>query len=228
MGIGIAPELVAVRGSGIESSVVSLQPVPARRRVADGRWAACAAVLGGTAWTLKAGVTLVTGDEPPLAFVIGLVLFPFALLGLRSMLGRTGGRAAWIGGVAATIAAVCAAVLPLVRVVGGKSVEPSEDEVTLLTPLITGASVGTLVALIALGIAVRETRMLAPGYSSLPLTMGLAIVPLLIVGSVLESLSARLLEVPVALLGLAWIALGLALWAAARQRREAPVALDER
>lgn len=44
-----------------------------------------AAAVGGTAWTVKAAITLVTGDEPPAAFAIGLALFPFALLGLWSL-----------------------------------------------------------------------------------------------------------------------------------------------
>jgi len=99
-----------------------------------------------------------------------------------------------------------------VRAVGGEGVEPSEDEVTLLTPFIAVAGVGTFVALIALGIAVRRTRALPPGYASLPLAMGLGAVPLLIIGAALESVSERLFELPIALLGLGWIGLGIALW----------------
>jgi len=193
-----------------------------------GRWAAAAAVLGGTAWVLKAGVILATGNEPRVAFAVGLVLFPFALLGLRSTLGRAGKRAARVGGVLAAIAAVCGVLVLLVRAVGGEGVEPSEDEVTLLTPFITVAGVGTFVALIALGIAVRRTRALAPGYASLPLAMGLGAVPLLIVGAALESVGERLIELPIALLGLGWIGLGIALWNAAEQRAAATGAVARR
>lgn len=106
--------------------------------------------------------------------------------------------------------------------------EPSEDEVTLLTPFITVAGVGTFVALIALGIAVRRTRALAPGYVSLPLAMGLGAVPLLIVVAALESVSERLIELPIALLGLSWIGLGIALWNAAEQRAAATGAVARR
>ena len=42
--------------------------------------------------------------------------------------------------------------------------------------------------------------------------MGLPTIPLLILGGALETVSARLLEFPVALLGLGWVLLGVALW----------------
>ena len=106
-----------------------------------GRCAAAAAVLGGLAWVLKAGVILVTGDEPAVAFAVGLVLFPFALLGLWWLLGQADGKAGRVGGVVAAIAAGCGLLVVLVRAVGGEGVEPSEDDVTLLTPFITGAGV---------------------------------------------------------------------------------------
>ncbi len=50
------------------------------------------------------------------------------------------------------------------------------------------------------------------GYASLPLAMGLAAIPLLIIGGAVEAMSERLLELPAALLGLGWTALGVALW----------------
>ncbi|MBA3327426.1 MAG: hypothetical protein H0T43_03900 [Solirubrobacterales bacterium] len=196
------------------SSADSAQRAPTDR-VLLGRSAAVAAVLGGAAWVFKSAVIVATGDEPPVAFIAGLVLFGFALLGLRSALGPSGGRAARVGGVAAAIAAACGVLAVLVRAVAGEGVEPSEDEVTLLTPFITAAGVGTLVALIALGLAVRRTRALAPGYAWLPLAMGVGAVPLLIAAGALESVSERLIEVPVALLGLGWIGIGIALWKAA-------------
>jgi hypothetical protein len=180
-----------------------------------GRCAAAAAVLGGLAWVLKAGVILVTGDEPAVAFAVGLVLFPFALLGLWWLVGQAGGKAGRVGGVVAAIAAGCGVLVVLVRAVGGEGVEPSEDDVTLLTPFITGAGVGTFVALLALGVAVHRTRTLAPVPAGLPLAMGIAAIPLLIVGGALESISERLIEVPIAVLGLAWIGLGIGLWNAA-------------
>lgn len=105
----------------------------------------------------------------------------------------------------------------LVRAVGGASVEPDEDEVTVLTPFILIAGFGTFAALVALGVAVRRTGALAAPYTSLPWALGLAAIPLLIIGGALEAVSERLFELPIALGGLAWIALGVALWSAPRR-----------
>ncbi len=185
------------------------------------RCAAGAAVIGGAAWTVKAGVTLATGDEPAFAFAVGSALFPFALLGLWSIVRRVDGRAARIGGVLAAAAAVSVVLATLVRAVGGSAVEGSEDEVTVLTPFAAIAGLGTFAALLALGVAVRRARALAAGWAFLPWAMGVAAIPLLVIGGALETVNERLLELPIALLGLGWIALGIALWKAAEQH--APV-----
>lgn len=199
------------------SASAALQPAPIKRRLIV-QWAAAAAALGGAAWVLKAGVIFATGDQPPVAYEAGVVLFAFALLGLWSALAGAGGRAARVGGILAATAAACGVLSLLVRAIGGEGVVPSEDEVTVLTPFITIAGFGTFGALIALGIAVRRTTALAHGYRSLPLAMGLGAVPLLIAGAALESVSERLFELPIALLGLCWIALGIGLWGAATRR----------
>jgi hypothetical protein len=55
--------------------------------------------------------------------------------------------------------------------------------------------------------------------------MGLATIPLLMIGRALETVGARLLELPIALLGLGWIALAAALWNAVQQH--APITARE-
>lgn len=120
------------------------------------RCAAGAAVVGGMAWVLKAGLTLASGNEPPAAFAIGLALFPFALLGLWSLVRAVRGRAARIGGFLAAAAAISVVVAVFVGAIGGADVEPGEDEITVLTPFIAVAGFGTFAALFALGVAVRR------------------------------------------------------------------------
>ena len=183
-----------------------------RRAVVLHRCAAAAAVAGGTAWIVKAGLTLATGNEPPAAFAIGLGLFPFALLGLWSLVRASPGRSAQIGGSLAAAAAIAVVVAVLVRAIGGANVEPAEEEVTVLTPFLAVAGFGTFAALFALGIAVRRAGALAGHYAALPWAMGLATIPLLILGGALEAADERLLELPIALLGLGWVILGVALW----------------
>lgn len=101
----------------------------------------------------------------------------------------------------------------LVRAVGGAGVEPSEDEITALTPFIAVAGFGTFAALLVLGIAVRRAGALPGRYASLPWAMGhgpwVGDDP---VAEALEALDERLLELPIALLGLGWVMLGVALW----------------
>ncbi len=186
--------------------------MPSDRSVVLRRCAASAAVIAGGAWIIKAGLTLATGNEPTAAFAIGLALFPFALLGLWSLVGAVGGRSAQLGGLLAAAAAISVVLAALVRAVGGADVEPSEDEITALTPFIALAGFGTFAALFVLGIAVRRAGALPGRYALLPWAMGLATIPLLILGGALEAVSERLLELPIALLGLGWVMLGVALW----------------
>lgn len=191
---------------------------PSARWVRLRRYAALAAATGGTAWTVKAVVTLGTGDEPPAAFAIGFVLFPFALLGLWSLVRKVDGRAPSIGGAIAATAAVSVVLAALIRAVGGSGAEPTDDEVTVLSPFIAIGGFGTFAALVVLGFVVRRAGALSAPYTSLPWTMGVAAIPLLIVGGALQAVSERLLEIPIALLGLGWIAVGVALWNAAPQQ----------
>lgn len=194
--------------------------VPSVRRATLRRCAAMAAAIGGTAWTVKAVVTLVTGDEPPTAFAIGFALFPFALLGLWSLVRKVDGRAPTVGGAIAATAAVAVVLAALIRAVGGAGVEPSDDEVTVLTPFIAIGGFGALAALVVLGVVVRRSGALPAPYTSLPWAMGVAAIPLLMVGGALETVSERLLEPPIVLLGLGWIAIGAALWNAAPQETQ--------
>lgn len=128
---------------------------PSDRSALLRRCAAVAAVVGGAGWTVKAAVTLATGDEPALAFAVGSALFPFTLLGLWSLVRRVDGRSARIGGLLAATAAVSVVLGLRVRAVGGSAVEGSEDEVTVLTPFVAIAGLGTFAALLALGVAER-------------------------------------------------------------------------
>lgn len=147
---------------------------PSGRRVMLRRYAAMAAVIGGTAWTVKAVVTLVSGDEPPAAFAVGFALFPFALLGLWSLVRTVDGRAPSIGGAIAATAAASVVLAALTRAVGGAGVEPTDDEVTVLTPFNAIGGFGTFAALIVLGYVVRRCSALSAPYTSLPWAMSVA------------------------------------------------------
>jgi hypothetical protein len=178
-------------------------------------------VLGGAAWIIGAAMTSITGErsggDVPVGYTVGLVLLPFALLGLWAMVGWTARGAARVGGVAAAIAAACGLGSPVMRAVGGDHVVPVGWEYTTLSPFTTGAGLGTFVALVSLGIAALRTRALARGFAWLPLALGIADIGLRVTPSATAN-SGHLHPLPVALLGLAWIALGVVLWIGTQQR----------
>jgi hypothetical protein len=89
---------------------------------------------------------------------------------------------------------------------------PDEDSVTPLTPFIVLAGLGPFVGLVLLGIATLRAKVMLAPWSALPLVMGVGAVPLMVVGGILELVSERLVEVPIVLLGFAWVLLGYSVW----------------
>lgn len=171
------------------------------------RLGAVAAAVGGICWVVKAGGILITGDQPPVVFEAAFGLFPVALLGLYAAV-HGGGRVAVPGLILACAAAVSAVTVGLAIVVGPDDWVPREDTVTVLTPFIATAGLGTFAGLVLLGIATRRTSSFPGMWRTFPLALGLAAVPLMVVGGALEAVNERLLEPPILLLGLGWVGLG--------------------
>lgn len=180
---------------------------PGRARIV-GRFGAVAAALGGAAWIGKAGAILVTGDQPPLLFEVAPLFFALALMGLRVLVGSRGGRLGDVGGWIA----VAAVVLSMLDLTTGGSGPSSESD---FSPLTFFAFLCVLASLILLGVPVLR-RALVPGSARrLPLLLGVLTFPLIAVGAAFESISERLLEVPLLLVGVAWVWLGVGMWRAA-------------
>ncbi len=180
-------------------------------RLAVIRSGAVAAAAGGACWVIKASTILLTGQQPPIFFEAAFVLFPVALLGLYAALGRRGGRLATWGLVLAVAAEVSAVVVRLGVLFGPDDLMPREDTVTALTPFIVLAGLGTFTGLLLLGLAVHRTRALPGRWRTLPLALAVSAVPLMLIGGLLEAVNERLLEIPITLLGVAWVALGVVL-----------------
>jgi len=175
------------------------------------RWGAVAAVVAGVCWVIKAAGIFLSGAQPPILFEAAFVLFPVALVGLYAALGPRGGRSAMCGLVLAVAAEVSAVVVGLGVLFGPADLMPREDSVTVLTPFIVLAGLGAFAGLLLLGLAVRRTRALPGPWRTLPLALAVSAVPLLMLGGALEVVSERLLEVPIVLLGVGWVALGVVL-----------------
>lgn len=168
------------------------------------RWCGWAAVAGGAMWAVKGVAILVTGDQPPLLFEAPLALLPLGLLGLHARLVGHGGRLPAAGRVVAVVALVAG-----MAALGMFAVDQDADGVGAGVA-IAGSTLGTVVGLVLLGVAVRRTGLFPPPWHRLPLTLGIA-TPLLlsVVGGILASVDERLLEVPLIVVAAAWVRLGL-------------------
>ena len=156
-----------------------------------------AAILGGLMWVVKGGGILLTGEQLPVVFEAAMPLFAVGLLGLHARLGERGGPLGKAG-VLVAYAAMASAVVAFV---------------TPLTPFIAAAGFGPFLGLVLLGSDILQARIFPPPWSALPLAMGLGAPLLILTGGVLALINERLLEIPIVLVGLAWILLGYAVLA---------------
>ena len=154
------------------------------------------AVLGGACWVVKSVSILLTGIQPLWFFEVAPVLFALGLIGLHARVGGGGGLPSPIGLTLAILSGGLA-VISLV------TSEPTSSE--SFSPVTFGTFLANLAALIFLGIATRRTAALPAPWRSPPLAIGILTFPLLVVGGVLESISGRLLELPLLVIAVGWI-----------------------
>lgn len=159
--------------------------MPALRHVV-----AAAAVAGGLLWVVKSVAILATGDQPPVTFEAAVACFAVVAAVLPATLPEGIRRAALLGVGAAGLASA------VIALVGGEATEP------FLLP----ASLATLVVLVVAGVSLGRG-----GGRTLALLIGLGTIPLIAVGGLLETVDERLLEVPLLVLALLWIAFGVVL-----------------
>ena len=176
------------------------------------RWGGLAAMLGGVLWVFKGGAIILTGEQPPVVFEAALPLFAAGLVGLHARLGGRGGRLGRTGLLLAYAALASALVALVGLTLGPAGWVPNEESVTLLTPFIVLAGFGPFVGLVLLGIATLRVKAMPAPFSALPLVMGASAVPLMLMGGILELVNERLVELPIVLLGFAWVLLGYSVW----------------
>jgi hypothetical protein len=154
-----------------------------------------AAMVGGLMWVVKGGSILLTGQQPPVVFEAAMPLFAVGLLGLHARLDGRGGPLGKAGVLVAYTALASAAI-------------------ALMAPLaafLAVAGFGPFLGLVLLGSATLQARVFLPPWSALPLAMGLGGPLLLLAGGGLALISERMLEIPIVLVGLAWMLLGYSL-----------------
>ncbi len=181
--------------------------------VALTRLAGFAAALGGALWVVKGVADFVTNGHPEYIYEVAPVLFALGLVGLHARLKGHGGVSGLVGGVLAWASpamalAVVGAFFYFVRVGEAGS---EGDAVLALFALIALTGLSIIASLVLLGIAVRRVGALPGRWRWLPLSMGVAAFPLMVMSEVAlfpDDGRSRLLELPLVVLGLAWVMLG--------------------
>ena len=135
-------------------------------------------------------------------------LFSVALLGLHARLDGRGGPLGKAGVLVAYAALAAAAIVFMIP----------------LALFYAVAGFGPFLGLVLLGSATLQARVFHPPWSALPLAMGVG-GPLLILvaGGGLALISERLLEIPLVLVGIAWMLLGYSVLVVKDATVEAPV-----
>lgn len=151
-----------------------------------------AAMIGGLMWTVKGVSILLTGDQPPVVFEAAMPLFAVGVVGLGARLGDLRRPLSMAGVVVACVAAASAVVAFL----------------TGLAPFMAIAGFGPFLGLILVGSAALQARIFPSPWNALPLAIGLGGPLLVLAGGGLALLNERLLEVPIVIIGLAWVILG--------------------
>ncbi len=173
------------------------------------RWGGLAAVLGGALWSVKGSAVMLGSQEPDL-FVVAQLFFAIGLLGLHARLAGSGGSPGRIGGFLAYVAVVLSAINVLYSLFFAED-GPEPPFPFSFTYLV--AALAIFVGLVFLGIAIWREKALPSHWRFLPLGIGLpALLPVWV-------LALIHLELPVVVLGLAWMLLGYILWT----KRDEPV-----
>lgn len=159
-----------------------------------------AAAIGGVLWAVKSLAILATGEQPDYIFMSAPFFFGIASIGI-SEAADTAFRTWLLKAVAwtATIAGAIAA---------GASLAGSEDG-----PFGASVAVCMLAVLVVMlwgGYKIRRSGSLGK-WSFGPWGLAWLMLAALPIGGVLESVNERLLEVPLLLVGVAWIGLGTAM-----------------
>lgn len=156
------------------------------------RASGAASVIGGLMWVVKGGGILLAGEQPPLVFEAAMPLFALGVVGLGARLGELKGPLGKAGVAVAYLAAASAVVAFL----------------TELSLFIAIAGFGPYLGLVLVGSAALQAGIFPSPWSALPLAIGLGGPLLILSGGGLALIDERLLEVPIVLVGLAWVLLG--------------------
>ena len=155
-------------------------------------------------WSFKAAAIMVTGDQPPLTFELGQLLFPIGALGIY--LTFESPRRLEKAGLALAVLGIAGSTLALLYpLVPGVEFSPSEDFVFPYSLFVLAGGVGGFLSLILMGMAFFRSRLDLGNRRAVPMLVALIPIPLLFTGVVH-------FEMPIFLIGISWLALAYFLW----------------
>jgi len=176
----------------------------------QGRISGGAAAIGGFCWLLKSGLVLLTGEQPLLLFEIAPAFFAKAIVGLagrltgQSGLARAGALIAIVGGAAALLNSVRELLI------AATGIDFMEIELISIA-----AGFGWLFGLLFVGLTIWQRQTFSGKWRLLPVLLAVFPIPMIMLLSILgeamglePAVEERLIEVPLLLLGLGWMALG--------------------
>lgn len=162
-------------------------------------------------WIVKGTAILMGREQPPVVFEAAPFFLAVGVFGLGRLLASTP-AAPETAGTRRAAAILTYLALGLGAATAVAAVASGGDD----TPAVFGATLGVAtLALVAslslLGLVARRTVRRGTILRNLPLALGVLFIPLILLGGVMSVASERLLEVPLVLLGLAFVALGATL-----------------
>ena len=169
-------------------------------------------MLGGAMWVVKGGFIMLGGPDPDL-FTPAQLFFALGLLGLHTRLAGRGGHMGRIG-AALAYAAVALSVINTPYSVFFAERGPQTPFPFNATYLLAGLAI--FVGLVFLGLATVRADAIPGRLRILPLIVGLsALLPVWLLAFIY-------LELPVVVLGVAWMLMGYGLWSARRVSARQP------
>jgi hypothetical protein len=120
---------------------------------------------------------------------VAALLFPVAVMGLFAPLDAPRPRLAVVGLVIACCAQLAGVVSVLGLFLGPPEWAPTGSTVTVLTPFITLAALGSLAGLLLVGIVIRRTDSLPGRWAALPIVLALTAVPLIMFSPALQMIN---------------------------------------
>lgn len=153
----------------------------------------------GLLWAFKAAAIMITDDQPPLAFELGQVLFPVGIVGPYLAI-DTSRRLAKLGLTLAALGLIGLVLAILYSLIPGANISSAEEFIFPFSLFISIGSASSFLALVILGVAFFRARYDLGYRRAIPLIVALLPLPLAVTGIIH-------FEMPIFLIGIAWMAL---------------------